>query len=203
MGKTIKINGKKFNKLTAVKFSHKVGRQHYWEFKCDCGNTSVIQKGSVVSGNTKSCGCIRSASVSKHSMSNTRFYRIHADLKNRCNNVNNTAYCHYGGRGIKCLWNTFESFYNDMYESYLKHFELNCGKTYIERTNNDGNYCLENCTWATITEQANNRRSNRFITYKNETLTLSQWAKKYGIKYKTLCARINDYDWSFERAISE
>jgi hypothetical protein len=52
------ITGQKFNKLTAINYSHKLASGDiYWNFKCDCGKSKVILKGHVKSGKTKSCGC--------------------------------------------------------------------------------------------------------------------------------------------------
>lgn len=56
--KIIEISGKRFGKLVALEFSHKVGRAHYWNFQCDCGKTNVINKTSVTQGLTNSCGCL-------------------------------------------------------------------------------------------------------------------------------------------------
>lgn len=57
MPKLIDITGKKFNKLTAIEFNHIKNKQHFWLFKCDCGNMKIISKGEVTNGGTKTCGC--------------------------------------------------------------------------------------------------------------------------------------------------
>ena len=84
-------------------------------------------------------------------------------MQDRCNLLSNKGYKDYGARGIKCLWKTFDDFVEDMYESYLEHVkEFGDGLyTSIERINNDGNYCRENCRWATPTEQLLNQRDIR------------------------------------------
>ena len=57
--KTRDITGLRFNNLTAVRFDHRderiKGGQHYWLFRCDCGNEVVLRKNSVTSNNTTCC----------------------------------------------------------------------------------------------------------------------------------------------------
>ena len=88
------------------------------------------------------------------------FYICWRCILARCNNKNNKAYKHYGGRGIKCEWKTFIEFRDDIYESYKEHLELFGKKnTTIDRIDVDGNYCKSNCRWATLLQQRNNRRT--------------------------------------------
>lgn len=89
-----------------------------------------------------------------------------------------------------------------MHESYEKHVEKYGEKdTQIERINVNGNYCNENCRWATKKEQGQNRRTNRIFIYDGKKMCLSELAKKVGIDRKTITSRIDKYGWSFERAI--
>jgi len=57
-----KMIGKKFNHLTVIEYSHSRRNKMYWKCMCDCGNPEfvVTYTGSLTTGNTKSCGCVRS-----------------------------------------------------------------------------------------------------------------------------------------------
>jgi hypothetical protein len=203
--KLIDLTGQKFGRLTAVKFDNSIKRKHFWLFKCDCGNFKVINKFSATKGLTKSCGCILkdNPSAKKHGMKNTSFYVKFGLILSRCNNEHNNRYKNYGFRGIKCLWKTFEEFKDDMYESYLKHVEEFGEKnTTIDRIDNDGNYCKENCKWSTKKEQYKNRTDSHLITYNNITMCLSDWAREVDIPIYTLFSRINLYKWSIEKALT-
>lgn len=134
----------------------------------------------------------------------SRFYRIWIEMRSRCNNKNRAHYPLYGGRGIKCQWETFESFKNDMYPSYLKHVEQFGEKnTSIDRIDNSGHYTKSNCRWATQKEQCRNKRRNVMVTYDGQTKSVAEWADVLGLRYLTLYGRLFYYNWPVERAFTE
>lgn len=196
------ISGKKFGKLTAIKFSHINNDNHYWIFKCRCGNNKAILRSHVTSGKTKSCGCfkIESPSNLKHGMCETKIYKSYTAMVRRCSDkkVKN-----YAGRGIKCEWKSFKEFLNDMYKPYLLHVKKHGEKnTTIDRVNNDGNYSKENCRWANQKIQQGNRRNNIFITYKGQTHTFLEWSIKLKINLGTLYNRYYK-KWPVEKMFAE
>lgn len=212
MENIIDITGHKFNRLTAVRFIKRVkiknakGFHHIWEFRCDCGNIHYARKNAVKCGQTKSCGCLNKENVRRaattHGLSKTRFYRIWKNMNLRCYNPSNKKYNIYGGRGIKCLWTSFEQFRDDMYSSYKEHCQQFGEKnTTLDRINSDGNYCIENCRWITPLEQSHNMRNNRFFTYRGKTLCLNQWSKKLKIPQQCLSYRLKKYNNDFELAV--
>ena len=167
---TVKNNiiGKKYNRLTVLKQFKEIrnGRYRtYLKCECDCGEVVTTRKDGIINGHTKSCGCYareKSASMKKtHGMSETRFYKIWVGMRQRCYNEKDTGYKYYGGRGITVCdrWKKFENFYDDMYESYLKHVEEHGEEnTSIDRIDNNGNYESSNCRWTNQTKQLINQR---------------------------------------------
>ncbi len=131
----------------------------------------------------------------KHGMGNAPIYQLWFGMRSRCETKSNSGYYAYGARGIKVCdrWQKFENFYADMGPRPE-------GMS-LDRINNDGDYCPENCRWATRKEQAQNRRNNVFLTLKGETKCMSDWAKQYSISPALLWLRLKK-GMSLEKALS-
>lgn len=203
------LTGKTFNRLTVIKRAENRGKQTIWLCECSCGKTAEISQRGIISGSTKSCGCwyeeckTNRPWVTKHGLSRTAFYKIFTDIKKRCNDKNVASYKYAGERGIICLWETFEDFRDDMYESYLEHRKIYSSRdTTIERIDNNGNYCKENCRWATQYEQSRNKRNLRMITFKGKTQCAVDWEKELGLYRNAIYNRLNVYGWTKEKALS-
>jgi hypothetical protein len=152
-------------------------------------------------GQTKSCGCLARENLitreTTHGMSRTKEYRTWSHMKERCQNDRCKNYKDYGGRGITVCdeWsNSFEQFYKDM-GSRPK-------KKSIDRIDVNGNYEPDNCRWATMKTQQNNRTNNHMLTCFGKTQNLMRWSEEVNIKYKILHCRINKHKWSIERALT-
>lgn len=185
------ITGQKFHSLTALNFEYRdSGYHHNWKFRCDCGNEFVARKSAVISGNTKQCkNCSIKAmarKISTHGYAGTRLYKEWAGIIQRCENPKNTSYNRYGALGITVCeaWHKFEKFA----EWSIKNGYSN--NLTIDRIDNTGNYEPSNCRWVGNLEQANNKSTNVFITISDETHTIAEWARIYGMKYHTLYDRI-------------
>lgn len=183
------LTGQRFGKLVVIKRVQSRGKAARWLCECDCGKYKEIDSNHLRNGSTKSCGCLVKESEwnKKHGLSNSRIYNIWDGMKDRCLKKRTLGYKNYGGRGITICeeWaNSFSSFYNwSMSHGYKNNLS-------IERIDVNGGYEPSNCKWATPQEQANNKRNNIFIEYKNEKHTLAQWTKILGIKYNTLAKRL-------------
>ena len=203
MGKPLELIRERFGRLTVTKFlGNKGTRYSMWECVCSCGNTPVVRGSSLTSGQTKSCGCLRKEKASlthrKHGQAvsggKNGEYTIWKSMRRRCNDPKCPEYKDYGGRGIKICerWNDFNNFFEDMGDR-PKGMSL-------DRKNNDGDYCPENCRWATPKEQSNNARSNKLLAYKSKTRNIAQWARHLDMNEGTLRYRLKH--WSVDRALN-
>lgn len=130
----------------------------------------------------------------------TAEYQIWKSMRARCQSPPSKAYKWYGARGIKVCerWQDYSNFIADVgRRPSLSHS--------IERRDNNGDYCLENCYWASRREQASNRRNNFNIKAYGQTKTLAQWAKISGVSANTIWNRLKRRDmsiaWTPEKAI--
>lgn len=159
---------------------------------CDCGNEKIIAYSDLMSGNTRSCGCLSLelslARFTTHgSTADGNYpleYRSRARAISRCYDKNDPSYKHYGGRGIEVCqrWlgrDGYSNFISDMGKRPTP-------KHSIDRINVNGNYEPSNCRWATIKQQANNKRNNRIIELNGQKKTINEWADFYGIKITTV-----------------
>ncbi len=198
--KLIEITGQKFNRFTVIRY---LG-EGYWECRCDCGNISKQKGAKLRRGDNKSCGCLRVDFCLEHFVSHgyarvnkaTPEYKTWLGIKSRCTNPKNKSFARYGGRGItlSAEWAaSFEQFLADMGPKPTSRHS-------IERADLNGPYCKENCHWATLIEQANNRSNNVPITWQGETLNMAQWAQLAGMNHQLLWARMSA-GWDFETAL--
>jgi hypothetical protein len=203
MSEAKNLKNKVFGKLTIIERvgSNKHGKA-LWRCKCSCGNIVTIDSNSLISGNTKSCGCMKLDLVknlnSKHHMSHTRFYYVWQAMIRRCNDPKQKTYQDYGGRGIKVCnrWeSSFENFYEDMFKSYSPGLTL-------ERIDVNKGYSKDNCIWATYKKQMRNTRRNKNIKINSCSLCITDACRLIGIKLPTLYSTASRNGLSLQEAFN-
>ena len=194
------IVGKQFGRLIVLGFDHmgKYG-ESYWLCECTCPkhNRLIVSRGSLTKHHTTSCGYYKSDLQRKlkttHGDHKSRLHNIWGDMKQRCGNEKHTNYRLYGERGIDVCeeWSdNFETFRNwAVSNGYSDNLTL-------DRIDNDGNYCLDNCRWVDRYTQMSNTRKTRRITYNGETHSISEWARKFNVSYNLLYYRLIKNDMS-------
>ena len=194
----IPIVGLTFNRLTVIKVTGKDnGNNLLYECLCICGNTITTTSSKVRTGHTKSCGCFNKERITSHGFGNHPLYDIWYNMIQRCTIPEHYNYKNYGARGITVCdeWLTIEGFLQDMDNRPSKLHS-------IDRIDNDGNYCKENCKWSTTKEQGNNRRTNRILEYNDKKQTITQWADELGVSSITLYGRLRQ-GWSIEDTLTK
>lgn len=139
--------GMKFGKLTVIR-----PLVHHCECRCECGRIIDPTKRQLERGYITACKhCNPAEYGKKHGETHTRLYNIWVTMRQRCNNKNDKHYHRYGGRGIKVCdeWQHDYPAFRDWARSHGYDDTLS-----IDRIDNDGNYCPENCQWITISENS-------------------------------------------------
>lgn len=200
-GKAHDLTGNRYNRLTVMSRTPNHKGKVTWLCQCDCGNTKEIAGASLVAGNTQSCGCLAkersSAASKKHGGLDTRLYRIWRNMKSRCHCPSAAKYHNYGGKGIDVCneWIDFTGFRAwAMGNGYSDELTL-------DRIDGNGDYCPDNCRWATFKEQNNNTAQNHILHHDGFSGTIAQWAERIGLPYKVLSERIRR-GWATERALT-
>lgn len=156
-----------------------------WLCECVCGKIKAVNAYSLNAGRSHHCGCMSKPSLT-HGMTGTREYGTWQNMKNRCYNSNKPGYEYYGAVGITVCdeWkNSFEAFIRDMGKC-PDGFE-------IDRKNGKLGYFPGNCRWVDGITQANNMKSNRWVSFNGKNLTVAQWARELKLPAYKLYHRLN------------
>lgn len=195
MGTLENLSGCRFGRWLVTDTHERRNKRTYWECVCDCGQTRFVLAQNLKNGESVSCGCFNRELASKRLIEHNskgydtkeRLYNIWKLIKARTLNKNSPAFNYYGGRGIRICdeWKT--------YKPFMEWAKANGYKDdlTIDRIDVNGDYCPENCRWATPKQQSNNKRNNRVLEYQGEKLTLAELSEKTGISYCTLKYRAN------------
>jgi hypothetical protein len=137
-------------------------------------------------------------SIGKLSVLRAEEYSIWKGMSRRCRDPKLKCADRYLGRGIRVCdrWKkSFKDFIDDMGPRPSPEHS-------VERRDNDGGYCPDNCYWATPTEQQRNKRNSALLTHGGETMCIAAWADKTGIPAGTISTRIATLGWTVEKALT-
>lgn len=181
--KRINLIGNRYGRLTVINYSHSSSQGcTYWVCKCDCGDEKVICGIGLRGGLTQSCGCLRKEITAvnsfRHGHSRDRLYKTWTGMKQRCYTETSQDYPDYGGRGVTVC----ETWKNEFMA--FREWAIRSGYTddlTIERLDTSGNYEPGNCTWIPHRNQAINRRSTRFIDFRDLRMTLTEFSSAFDL----------------------
>ncbi len=166
-----------------------------WICRCKCGRVVTVKADSLLSGHTKSCGCLKR----KHGYADSeRLYETWRNMRRRCSDKRNNRWKQYGGKGVVVCpeWNEYLAFRSwAMANGYAENLT-------IDRIDVNGNYCPQNCRWADRLTQANNTTRNRWIEYQGRRFTMAEFARYLGLSYSALQHRI-ERGWSLVRTVHQ
>ncbi len=202
------IRGQTFGRWSVKRFVERSAGFDFWLCECSCGvgGPKVVRAENLLSGKSKSCGCLGRenmlASRKKHGCSTDTVdsgYACWYGILQRCLNPKNTSYERYGGRGITVCeeWQGsggFAKFIGDLGPRPSRDHS-------VDRIDADGPYNSGNCRWATRRQQSGNRRCTEVLEFRGESKPLSQWCREYGINVPSYKARLIR-GWSVEKSLT-
>ena len=211
----VDISGSDVNYLHVIKYAGR-DKYHvsYFLCQCICGEFTIVDSYSLRHNQIKSCGCKNKEFINNefhltHGDSKrgniSHLYMIWSDMKYRCTNPKNHKYYRYGARGIKVCdeWLDKEHGYENFKSWALENgYKDNCGLS-IDRIDVDGDYCPENCRFATMKEQSINKRNTIKVTYNGVQKPLTVFCKEFNIPYGYAYGRIKGKGMSAKSVLEE
>lgn len=198
------MTGERFGRLTVISYAGKAPNGHsMWECKCSCGSFVKVSGSNLKSGKQVSCGCKRREQAGQlnliHGESKSRLHSIWCNMITRTENPHGTAYPCYGGKGIAICpeWRNDFSAFKNWAEANGYAEDLT-----IDRIDNNKGYSPDNCRWVTWKDQFNHRTTCHYLTFRERTQSIAQWAEELGISKSALYQRISA-GWSVDRALTE
>lgn len=169
-------------------------KEAVWLCQCTCGTVREVRSRLLLhkTSGSRSCGCARVETLQANPARRTHgqskshpLYQVWKQMRQRCENPNNHKYSIYGARGIQVCerWSEFTRFLEDMEDTWTPDLTL-------DRINVDGSYSPENCRWATLEVQANNRRDNVMLDTPQGLMTLAEASRCYGVGEGTIRYRL-------------
>lgn len=202
-GNIVRMDGKRFGYLTVLRregSERAAGKRHRatWLCQCECGQTVVVRGDKLRQGYKKSCGLNGHHYRSVFVESSRAEKRVWNGMLQRCYNPKSDAWEHYGGRGIRVCKRWKNSFSNFLSDVGPRPSSLHSIDRFPDM---NGNYEPNNCRWATAKEQGRNKRDTVMVVFRGETISVTDYAEKIGIKAKMIKRRL-ERGWSVEDALT-
>lgn len=121
-------------------------------------------------------------------------------MKTRCTYKYHKQYKDYGGRGIKVCDRWLDKLSG--FANFIEDMGPRPDGFTLDRIDVNGDYCPENCRWASKKEQANNHRPRTMVTYHGKEYSIPELAQKNNLPPYVLYNRIMKYSWKIERAVT-
>lgn len=201
-----RLLGKRFGHLTVTAFDHQTsGTAHavYWKCHCDCGNDTVVDGHSLTNGHTTTCGKCKAWLNERDLYWKDRLYTVYASMVARCTNPKHRSYKNYGGRGISICdrWiDNYPAFKDWAYSSGYDETAPR-GECTLDRIDNNGNYCPENCRWVDMKTQSRNKRNTRSATLNGDTKCIMAWCDDLNLPVGAVNDRLYN-GWDSNKALS-
>lgn len=196
------LGGQVFGRLLVLSYAGKAS----WNARCECGVLKTIRSNHLISGRSRSCGCLSREMTAARRRSHgescggkvSAEYAAWSKMKSRCYDENDKEYHNYGGRGIQVSQRWVDSFENFLADVGRRPTARHSLDRYPDQ---NGDYSPGNVRWATLKEQGRNKRTNKLLSFGGRTQCLSAWAEELGIDQNTLGMRLLG-GWSVERALT-
>ena len=200
-----KYIGKKYGRLTVLKYTETVKKHKYFLCICDCGVKKIVDIKHLTMGHTRSCGCLWQDEKHEYRKihgftKKENLYSVWCGMKHRCYCKTCKAYKYYGDRGILVCDEWKNSYLNFRNWAIKNGYKENLT---IDRINVNGNYEPSNCRWVSDKVQSRNKRSNVILTFNGISHCIVEWSEILNIPASTLNARLNKLNWSVEKTLTE
>ena len=173
------------------------GKSHFY-VKCFCGNEKWVTKHNAI--RSKSCGCLTKQLISNalktHGETDAPTWKSWKSMLDRCYLRKHKSWPKYGGAGITVCkrWHSYVNFRADMGK---RHEGMTLG-----RLDHTADYKPGNCSWQTYKQQAADRRSTVWLTFRGLTNHASEWCRITGMSHDTLSRRL-ELGWPVEKALTQ
>lgn len=201
-------SGDQYNRWTVLEEveprAYKSRKIRMFRCRCECGRIGIVIGSQLKHGHSKSCGCLQKEKTvemgTRHGFSKHPLFPVYWEARHRCESPTNKDFTNYGGRGIK-----FCEEWKQNLSAFFEWAECNGYKhgLQLDRKDNNGDYCPENCRFVSPKENARNRRITLRLEDGTPLLDVYDRAEVKCVSRSTFVARVTKSGWDVQRALHE